>query len=91
MTPKQILINDLRRELRWAYKDQSTDNIGRLTKSVTALVHEGDETARPVAMAAAAYVFFLKAVKRQINDETMRNVRVHARILVDRLRSWEAA
>lgn len=91
MTPKQILINDLRRELRWAYKDQSVANIVRFAMDVSRLWSEGDEYVVRVHGAAWKYIYCLIDVQNNVNDETMRSVQIRARQRTDSLRTWEEA
>lgn len=88
---KTILINDLRRELRWAYKDQSANNIGRLLREVTEYACDGDDAAADVAQAADIYIYFLQAVQRQDNADTTTRIWASAHRLMDALNKWEDA
>ena len=85
---KAILINDLRRELRWAYKDQSVDNLDRLMRATDE--HAFDDDAAAVAEATETSIHFLKAVQRQANADTTIRIKSSAHRLMDAIRNWES-
>lgn len=86
MTETEIVVQDLRRELRWSYRDQSTSNLRALAKRLL----DNKDTAS-IADAVKKYAAVLSAARQSANPAALERVKVSAYMLTHALRDWEAA
>ena len=86
MTETEIVVQDIRRELRWSYRDQSVDNRrGRATRLI-----DNTHTASS-ADAEKTYTTVLSAARQSANPAALERVKFSAYMLTHALRDWEAA
>ena len=89
MTKTEIAVSDIKREMRWGYKDQSTSNLLRLIDSLKA---QRDARTAAVVQAASNYVGALIAASRAGFDPASVGVlKLSAYRLSDTIRYWETA
>jgi hypothetical protein len=86
MTETEIVVQDLRRELRWSYRDQSTSNLRALAKRLI----DNKDTAS-IADAVKKYAAVLSAARQSANPAALERVKVSAYMLTHALRDWESA
>lgn len=86
MTETEIVVQDLRRELRWSYRDQSTSNLRALAKRLL----DNKDTAS-IADAVKKYAAVLSAARQSANPAALERVKLSAYMLTHALRDWEAA
>lgn len=86
MTETEIVVQDIRRELRWSYRDQSTSNLRALAKRLT----DNKDTAS-IADAVKKYAAVLSAARQSANPAALERVKVSAYMLTHALRDWESA
>lgn len=86
MTETEIVVQDLRRELRWSYRDQSTSNLRALAKRLI----DNKDTAS-IADAVKKYAAVLSAARQSANPATLERVKFSAYMLTHALRDWESA
>lgn len=86
MTETEIVVQDLRRELRWSYRDQSTSNLRALAKRLL----DNKDTAS-IADAVKKYAAVLSAARQSANPAALERVKVSAYMLTHALRDWESA
>lgn len=84
MTETEIVVQDIRRELRWSYRDQSTSNLRALAKRLI----DNKDTAS-IADAVMKYTTVLSAARQ--NPAALDRVKFSAYMLTHALRAWEAA
>lgn len=84
MTETEIVVQDLRRELRWSYRDQSTANLLALAKR---LIDHKDTTS--IADAVMKYTAVLSAARQSANPAALDRVKFSAYMLAHALRDWE--
>lgn len=83
MTETEIVVQDLRRELRWSYRDQSTSNLRALAKRLI----DNKDTAS-IADAVKKYAAVLSAARQSANPAALERVKVSAYMLTHALRDW---
>lgn len=83
MTETEIVVQDIRRELRWSYRDQSVANLLGLAKRLI----DNKDTA-DIVRSIKAYTSYLSIAK---NCEAFNRVQLSARTLCDELKKWELA
>ena len=86
MTETEIVVQDLRRELRWSYRDQSTSNLRALAKRLI----DNKDTAS-IADAVKKYAAVLSAARQSANPAALERVKLSAYMLTHALPDWEAA
>lgn len=86
MTETEIVVQDIRRELRWSYRDQSVDNLLGLAKRLI----DNKDTAS-IADAVRKYTTVLSAARQSASPAALERVKVSAYMLTNALRDWEAA
>lgn len=86
MTETEIVVQDLRRELRWSYRDQSTSNLLGLAKRLI----DNKDTAS-IADAVRKYTTVLSAARQSANPAALDRVKLSAYMLTQALRDREAA
>ena len=86
MTETEIVVQDIRRELRWSYRDQSTSNLRALAKRLI----DNKDTAS-IADAVKKYAAVLSAARQSANPAALERVKVSAYMLTHALRDWESA
>lgn len=86
MTETEIVVQDLRRELRWSYRDQSTSNLRALASRLI----DNKDTAS-IADAVKKYTAVLSAARQSANPAALERVKLSAYMLTHALRDWEAA
>ena len=84
MTETEIVVQDIRRELRWSYRDQSTSNLHALASRLI----DNKDTAS-IADAVKKYTTVLSAARQ--NPAALDRVKLSAYMLTQALRDWEAA
>lgn len=84
MTETEIVVQDLRRELRWSYRDQSTANLLALAKR---LIDHKDTAS--IADAVMKYTAVLSAARQSANPAALDRVKLSAYMLTNALRDWE--
>lgn len=84
MTETEIVVQDLRRELRWSYRDQSTANLLALAKR---LIDHKDTAS--IADAVRKYTTVLSAARQSANPAALDRVKLSAYMLTNALRDWE--
>lgn len=75
MTETEIVVQDIRRELRWSFRDQSIANLLALAKR---LIDHKDTAV-------------LSAARQSANPAALDRVKLSAYMLTNALRDWEAA
>lgn len=83
MTETEIVVQDIRRELRWSFRDQSVANLLGLAKR---LIDNKD-----IADAVRKYTTVLSAARQSANPAALDRVKLSAYMLTHALRDWEAA
>jgi hypothetical protein len=83
MTETEIVVQDIRRELRWSFRDQSVANLLGLAKR---LIDNKD-----IADAVRKYTTVLSAARQSANPAALERVKFSAYMLTHALRDWEAA
>ena len=86
MTETEIVVQDIRRELRWSYRDQSVDNLLGLAKR---LIDHKDTAG--IVDAVRKYTTVLSAARTSANPAALDRVKLSAYMLTQALRDWEAA
>lgn len=86
MTETEIVVQDLRRELRWSYRDQSTSNLRALANRLI----DNKDTAS-IADAVKKYTAVLSAARQSATPAALDRVKLSAYMLTNALRAWEAA
>ena len=86
MTETEIVVQDLRRELRWSYRDQSTSNLRALASRLI----DNKDTAS-IADAVKKYTAVLSAARQSASPAALERVKVSAYMLTHALRDWESA
>lgn len=86
MTETEIVVQDIRRELRWSFRDQSVANLLGLAKRLT----DNKDTAS-IADAVRKYTAVLSAARQSANPAALDRVKLSAYMLTTALRDWEAA
>lgn len=86
MTETEIVVQGLRRELRWSYRDQSTSNLRALASRLI----DNKDTAS-IADAVKKYAAVLSAARQSANPAALDRVKLSAYMLTNALRAWEAA
>ena len=86
MTETEIVVQDIRRELRWSYRDQSVDNLLGLAKRLI----DHKDTADIVDV-VRKYTTVLSAARQSANPAALDRVKLSAYMLTHALRDWEAA
>lgn len=86
MTETEIVVQDIRRELRWSYRDQSTSNLRALANRLI----DHQDTAS-IADAVKKYAAVLSAARQSANPAALERVKVSAYMLTHALRDWESA
>ncbi len=86
MTETEIVVQDIRRELRWSYRDQSTSNLRALASRLI----DHQDTAS-IADAVKKYTAVLSAARQSANPAALDRVKLSAYMLTQALRDWEAA
>lgn len=86
MTETEIVVKDIRRELRWSFRDQSVANLLGLAKRLI----DNKDTAS-IADAVKKYTAVLSAARQSANPAALDRVRLSAHMLTNALRDWEAA
>lgn len=84
MTETEIVVQDIRRELRWSYRDQSIANLLALAKR---LIDHKDTAS--IADPVMKYTTVLSAARQ--NPAALERVKLSAYMLTQALRDWEAA
>lgn len=86
MTETEIVVQDIRRELRWSFRDQSVANLLGLAKRLI----DNKDTAS-IADAVKKYTAVLSAARQSANPAALDRVKLSAYMLTNALRAWEAA
>ncbi len=86
MTETEIVVQDIRRELRWSYRDQSVDNLLGLAKRLI----DHKDTA-DIVDAVRKYTTVLSAARQSANPAALDRVKLSAYMLTQALRDREAA
>lgn len=86
MTETEIVVQDIRRELRWSYRDQSIPNLRALAMRLI----DNKDTAS-IADAVRKYAAVLSAARQSANPAALERVKVSAYMLTHALRDWESA
>ena len=86
MTETEIVVQDIRRELRWSFRDQSIANLLALAKR---LIDHKDTAS--IADAVKKYTAVLSAARQSANPAALDRVKLSAYMLTNALRDWEAA
>lgn len=86
MTETEIVVQDIRRELRWSFRDQSTSNLRALASRLI----DHQDTA-DIADAVKKYAAVLSAARQSANPAALDRVKLSAYMLTNALRAWEAA
>lgn len=94
MTETEIVVQDIRRELRWSFRDQSVANLLGLAKRLidnkdTASI--ADAVKKYAADAVKKYAAVLSAARQSANPAALDRVKLSAYMLTNALRAWEAA
>lgn len=84
MTETEIVVQDIRRELRWSYRDQSIANLLALAKR---LIDHKDTAS--IADAVMKYTTVLSAARQSANPAALDRVKLSAYMLTNALRDWE--
>lgn len=86
MTETEIVVQDIRRELRWSFRDQSIANLLGLAKRLI----DHKDTAE-IVDAVRKYTTVLSAARQSANPAALDRVKLSAHMLTNALRAWEAA
>lgn len=86
MTETEIVVQDIRRELRWSYRDQSIPNLRALAKRLI----DHKDTA-DIVRSIKAYTSYLSIAKNCASKQAFNRVPLSARTLCDELKKWEQA
>lgn len=86
MTETEIVVQDIRRELRWSFRDQSIANLLALAKQ---LIDHKDTAS--IADAVKKYATVLSVARQSANPAALDRVKLSAYMLTNALRAWEAA
>lgn len=86
MTETEIVVQDIRRELRWSYRDQSIPNLRALAMRLI----DNKDTA-DIVDAVRKYTTVLSAARQSANPAALERVKFSAYMLTHALRDWEAA
>lgn len=86
MTETEIVVQDIRRELRWSYRDQLIANLLSLAKR---LIDYKDTSS--IVEAVRKYTTVLSAARQSSNPAALERVKFSAYMLTHALRDWEAA
>ena len=86
MTETEIVVQDIRRELRWSFRDQSIANLLGLAKRLI----DHKDTAE-IVDAVRKYTTALSAARQSANPAALDRVKLSAYMLTQALRDWEAA
>lgn len=86
MTETEIVVQDIRRELRWSYRDQSVANLLGLAKRLI----DNKDTA-DIVRSIKAYTSYLSIAKNCASKQAFNRVKLSARTLCDELKKWEQA
>lgn len=86
MTETEIVVQDIRRELRWSYRDQSTSNLRALASRLI----DNKDTA-DIVRSIKAYTSYLSIAKNCASKQAFNRVQLSARTLCDELKKWELA
>lgn len=87
MTETEIVVQDIRRELRWSYRDQSVANLLGLASRLI----DNKDTAS-IADAVKKYTAVLSAARQKsANPAALERVKFSAYMLTHALRDWEEA
>lgn len=86
MTETEIVVQDIRRELRWSYRDQLIANLLSLAKR---LIDYKDTSS--IVEAVRKYTTVLSAARQSSNPAALERVKFSAYMLTNALRDWEAA
>lgn len=86
MTETEIVVQDIRRELRWSYRDQSIPNLRALAMRLI----DNKDTA-DIVDAVWKYTTVLSAARQSANPAALERVKFSAYMLTNALRDWEAA
>ncbi len=86
MTETEIVVQDIRRELRWSYRDQSVANLLGLAKRLI----DNKDTA-DIVRSIKAYTSYLSIAKNCASKQAFNRVKLSARTLCDELKKWELA
>ncbi len=86
MTETEIVVQDIRRELRWSYRDQSTSNLRALANRLI----DHQDTA-DIVRSIKAYTLYLSIAKNCASKQAFNRVQLSAHTLCDELKKWELA
>ena len=86
MTETEIVVQDIRRELRWSFRDQSIANLLALAKRLI----DNKDTAS-IADAVRKYTTVLSAARQSANPAALDRVKFSAYMLTNALRDGDAA
>ena len=86
MTETEIVVMDIRRELRWAYRDQSIDKLQKLGNKLI----DHKDTA-DIVRSIKAYTSYLSIAKNCASKQAFNRVQLSAHTLCDELKKWELA
>ena len=86
MTETEIVVQDIRRELRWSFRDQSIATLLALAKQ---LIDHKDTAS--IADAVKKYTTVLSAARQSANPVALDRVKLSAYMLTNAPRDWEAA
>lgn len=86
MTETEIVVQDIRRELRWPFRDQSVANLLGLAKRLI----DNKDTAS-ISDAVKKYAAVLSAARQSANPAALERVKFSAYMLTHALRDWEEA
>ena len=84
MTETEIVVQDLRRELRWSYRDQSINNLLALARKLIV-----NKDTASIADAVRKYTTVLSAARQSANPAALDRVKLSAYMLTNALRDWE--
>ena len=86
MTETEIVVQDIRRELRWSFRDQSTSNLRALASRLI----DHQDTA-DIVRSIKAYTSYLSIAKNCASKQAFNRVQLSAHTLCDELKKWELA
>jgi hypothetical protein len=86
MTETEIVVQDLRRELRWSYKDQSIDKLLALSGKLT-----NHKDTSSIICALKSYTSSLFIAKGCEGKYAFDKVKLCAYTLLDAIKKWEQA
>ena len=86
MTETEIIVQDIRRELRWSFRDQSVANLRGLAKR---LIDHRDTAS--IVDAVRKYTTVLSSARTSANPAALERVKLSAYMLTNAVRDWEAS